>query len=309
MKSLALAQDAEVGTQLSVIIVNFNAGSLLIKAVDAVLTSCDSVEVLVSDNGSSDDSLSRLDEHCGHDPRLNIIRNQANLGFARANNRALEQAVAPYLLFLNPDCIVGSRTLPRMLQFMKEHPHAGMAGCVTRNPDGSEQIASRRVIPNPWIALASFTGVYRLWPGLARQLGVEILDQALPPRPTPVDAISGAFMLVRRSALEEVGPLDEGYFLHCEDLDWFVRFARSGWTIYFVPDADVVHYKGSCSVGHGLSVAWHKHRGMSRFFHKFQSRNYPRPFSLLVHAGIWFHFGLWLAVQPLRWAWEKAATR
>jgi GT2 family glycosyltransferase len=298
-----------VGTPLSVIIVNFNAGALLAQAVEAVLASYDSVHVVVSDNGSNDDSLAQLELRHGQDSRLSIIRNQANLGFARANNRALDQAVAPYLLFLNPDCLVGPQTLARMLQFMEEQPEVGMAGCVTRNPDGSEQVASRRVIPNPWIALLRFTGLHRLWPGLASRLGVEILDQALPLRPTPVDAISGAFMLVRQSALAEVGPLDEGYFLHCEDLDWFVRFAQAGWAIYFVPDAEVVHYKGTCSVGHGLSVAWHKHRGMSRFFRKFQARDYAQPFRLLIYAGIWLHFGLWLVLQPFRWAWEKATKR
>ena len=96
-----------------------------------------------------------------------------------------------------------------------------------------------------------------------------------------------------------VGPLDEGYFLHCEDLDWFVRFARAGWGIFLVPDAEVVHYKGACSVSRPIRVEWHKHRGMARFFRKFQFSDYPLPFSLLVMVGIWGHFGIWVLLRGL----------
>ncbi len=106
--------------------------------------------------------------------------------------------------------------------------------------------------------------------------------------------------MVRKVALDEVGPLDEGYFLHCEDLDWFVRFARAGWGIYLVPDAEVVHYKGACSLSRPVRVEWHKHRGMARFFRKFQFRDYPLPFSLLVLAGIWVHFGIAALLNGLR---------
>jgi GT2 family glycosyltransferase len=106
-------------------------------------------------------------------------------------------------------------------------------------------------------------------------------------------------MLVRRAALDRVGPLDEGYFLHCEDLDWFARFAGSDWQVYFVPDAEVVHHQGSCSTARPLAVEWHKHRGMVRFFRKFQFRDYPLPFSLLVLTGIWAHFGMLLVVKGI----------
>jgi GT2 family glycosyltransferase len=120
----------------------------------------------------------------------------------------------------------------------------------------------------------------------------------LPDRPVEVEAISGAFMLVRRKALEDVGLMDEDYFLHCEDLDWFVRFRRERWRIYLVPDAEAVHHKGVCSVGRPISVLWHKHRGMTRFFRKFQFRDYPLPLSLLVMFGIWLHFAV---AAPAAW--------
>ena len=288
------------GPELSVIIVNYNAGDLLADCVAAVLASGVAVQVLISDNGSSDGSLAVLGARVGADPRVAIVENRANLGFAAGNNRVLGRARAPYLLFLNPDCILGPETLPRMLAFMDATPSAGMAGCTIRNPDGSEQVASRRAIPDPWIGLVRVLHLDRIWPRLTRGRRLNLTDQPLPEGPVRVDAISGSFMLVRRRALDEVGPLDEGYFLHCEDLDWFVRFARAGWGIYLVPDAEVVHHKGACSAGRPVRVEWHKHRGMARFFRKFQFADYPLPFSLLVMAGIWAPFGVAAAVHGTR---------
>ncbi len=291
---------AVAAPELSVIIVNFNAGDLLAECVGAVLASPVRSQVLVSDNGSTDGSLRPVRARFGADPRLTLVENGENLGFAAGNNRMLCRAAAPYLLFLNPDCIVGPETLARMLAFMESNPGAGMAGCIIRDPDGSEQVASRRVIPDPWIGLVRVLHLDRLWPRLTQGRRLNLTDQPVPDRPVQVEAISGSFMLVRRAALGEVGPLDEGYFLHCEDLDWFVRFARAGWGIYLVPDAEVVHHKGACSTSRPLRVEWHKHRGMARFFRKFQFRDYPLPFSLLVLAGIWGHLGISAGVNGLR---------
>ncbi|AFL74604.1 glycosyltransferase family 2 protein [Thiocystis violascens] len=275
---------------VSVLIVNYNAGALLADCVAAVLESSLGLQVLIGDNGSSDDSLRAVRARFGDDPRLTLVEHGANLGFAAGNNRLLHLAQAPYLLFLNPDCIVQPHTLERMLHFMDATPDAGMAGCVIRDPDGTEQVASRRAIPDPWIGLVRVLRLDRLWPTLTRGKRLNLTDQPLPDQPTRVAAISGSFMLVRRAALKAVGPLDTGYFLHCEDLDWFVRFARAGWGIYLVPDAEAIHHKGACSHARPLRVEWHKHRGMARFFRKFQRDDYPRLFGLLVLIGIWGHF-------------------
>ena len=275
---------------LAVIIVNYNAGELLADCVGSVLASPLALEVVVSDNGSVDDSLRLVRTRHGGDPRVKVLENRDNLGFARGSNAALPATSAPYILFLNPDCIVGPGTLTRMLDFMTATAGAGMAGCVIRNPDGSEQVASRRAIPDPWIGLVRILRLERLWPRLAADKRLDLTDAPLPDVPVPVEAISGSFMLVRRRALDQVGPLDEGYFLHCEDLDWFVRFRQAGWTIYLVPDAEAIHHKGACSGRRPIAVEWHKHRGMMRFFRKFQLRQHFLPFSLLVLIGIWVHF-------------------
>ncbi|EGV18074.1 glycosyltransferase family 2 protein [Thiocapsa marina] len=284
-----MSTDASVPA-VSVIVVNYNAGELLSECVGAVLGSDVAVEVVVSDNGSDDRSLERLRGAFGAAPRLRILENRANLGFAAANNRALPLVRADRLLFLNPDCLVGRDTLPRMLAFMDSRPDVGMAGCIVRNPDGSEQVASRRAIPDPWIALKRILRLDRLLPHRGgRRLNLH--QEPLPTEPVDVEAISGSFMLVSRRALDAVGPLDEGYFLHCEDLDWFVRFRQAGWTIALVPDVDVIHHKGACSRRNPLLVERHKHRGMERFYRKFQAREYPMLFNGLVIFGIRAH--LW----------------
>lgn len=110
--------------------------------------------------------------------------------------------------------------------------------------------------------------------------------------PEPIEAISGACMLVREAAIDEVGLLDEGYFMHCEDLDWCMRFRKAGWAVLFVPDAHVIHEKGTCSVSRPFFVEWHKHRGMIRFYRQHFSHQYPGVLMLMVILGVWFRFSL-----------------
>jgi GT2 family glycosyltransferase len=177
-----------------------------------------------------------------------------------------------------------------MIQFMDATPSAGMSGCVIRNPDGSEQRASRRRLPDPWNAAIELLRLGSLWPRLTTDRRLDLTGQPLPTEPTEVEAVSGSLMLVRRAALDSVGPLDDGYFLHCEDLDWFVRFRQQGWRIYFLPDAEAVHHQGSCSRSAPTRVEWHKHRGMTRFYCKFQANAHAWPLNAFVILGIWVHF-------------------
>ena len=129
----------------------------------------------------------------------------------------------------------------------------------------------------------------RLWPRLF--FDFHLHKQALPDHPVEVEAISGALMLVRREAIEDVGLWDEGYFLHCEDFDWCMRFRQKGWKILFVHDAPVVHHKGICSRSRPIFVEWHKHKGMLRFYRKFFRHQYPGVVMCLVALGIWLRFG------------------
>jgi GT2 family glycosyltransferase len=176
-----------------------------------------------------------------------------------------------------------------------------MVGGLLLNPDGSEQAGGRRLTPTPDRTLVRSLGLQRLakrWPRLLVDFNLH--HQPLPAEPVPVEAISGACMLVKPEALAQVGLWDEHYFLHCEDLDWCMRFARAGWVILFVPSAPFIHAQGTCSKSRPLFVEWHKHKGMSRFYRKFFRRDYPLPLLWLVLAAIWARFGLICLLHPFK---------
>jgi GT2 family glycosyltransferase len=297
----------------SVITVNFNAGDHLVAGVRAVLASTAPVEVFVVDNGSTDGSLGALREAVDGDPRAHVLVNGANLGFAKANNRALAEAQGEWLLILNPDCLVQADTVARMRDAMMRQAAAGMAGCLILNPDGTEQAGCRREAPTPAKALVRAIGLGRV----VRRLGLEGTGardfvrqgEPLPSHAVAVEAISGAFMFVRREALEKVGPLDEGYFLHCEDLDWCERFRRAGFEVLFVPDVTVVHDKGTSSRGRPVRVLWHMHRGMVRYYRKFHREQYPLPLSWLVSAAVWLRFAALAVATLLRGGFRRVRGR
>ncbi|HKX52379.1 MAG TPA: glycosyltransferase family 2 protein, partial [Nitrosospira sp.] len=219
-------------------------------------------------------------------------------------------ASEPHVLFLNPDCILSKNSLPRLLHVLEMNPKAGMAGGLLINQDGTEQAGGRRAVPTPWRSLVRAFGLYRFeryWPRLF--FDFHLHKQSLPPGPLEVEAISGALMLVRQEAIQDIGPWDEGYFLHCEDLDWCMRFRNKGWKILFVPDAPVVHYKGTCSRSRPIFVEWHKHRGMMRFYRKFFRHEYPGALMWLVAAGIWLRFGAIATVYCIQYMGRLARSR
>ena len=275
---------------VTVIIVNFNGGDLLVRSVRQAFASDIPVKVIVSDNASFDNSISLLEHEFGSDPRLVVIQNGRNLGFSSANNVALKHALGDFILFLNPDCLIKPDTISRLLAVFKDDPEAGMIGCRVLNPDGTEQKGCRRRVPTPWRTFVRVLGLSYFTRSTEWLQGFDMSSEPLPESPLPVDAISGSLMLVSRKALDDVGPLDEGYFLHCEDLDWCMRFNLKGYKVLFVPDVDVTHYQGYSSKQRPVRVMWHMHKGMMRFYNKFFLRRYPWPLVIIVALGVWFRF-------------------
>ena len=274
---------------ISTIIVNYNAGSLLRGCVDSLLACPLTVEIIVVDNASHDDSLNALAAL----PQVRIIHNPANVGFAAACNIGVPAASAPYVLFLNPDCFFQPDAVATLLAAFQLIERVGMVGGLLVNKDGSEQGGGRRAVPTPWRSFVRAFGLHRFanrWPKLFYDFHLH--KQPLPPGPIEVEAISGACMLVRREAMEDVGLWDEGYFLHCEDLDWCMRFRQKGWKILFVPDARITHALGACGRSRRVFVEWHKHKGMVRFYGKFFRHQYPGALMWLVTLGVWLRFGL-----------------
>ncbi|NOT12354.1 MAG: glycosyltransferase family 2 protein [Methylococcaceae bacterium] len=271
------------------IIVNYNAGELLRNCVDSLLNCPLEIEIIVIDNASKDGSLEALSGL----PFIRIIKNSANLGFAAACNCGARIASAPFLLFLNPDCIFELGALNQLLRTITSDAHVGMVGGLLANPDGTEQAGGRRAVPTPWRSFVRAFGLSRFsdrWPRLF--FDFHLHKQQLPEDAIEVEAISGACMLVRREAMLDVGEWDEGYFLHCEDLDWCMRFRQKGWKIFFVPSVQITHALGGCSRNRPIFVAWHKHKGMVRFYRKFFRHQYPGVLMGLVTIGVWLRFGI-----------------
>lgn len=273
---------------LSTIIVNYNAGALLRRCVDSLLDCPLEIEIIVVDNASEDGSLNALSAL----PSVQIIKNPVNIGFAAACNIGARVASAPFLLFLNPDCLCQLGALTRLLEVMVTDERVGMAGGFLANFNGTEQAGGRRSVPTPWRTFVRAFGLVRFsdrWPRLF--LDFNSHKQPLPKQPVEVEAISGACMMVRREAMQKVGEWDEGYFLHCEDLDWCLRFRQQGWKIVFVPSAKIIHDLGRCGRNRPVFVEWHKHKGMVRFYHKFFRHQYPGVLMGLITIGVWLRFG------------------
>jgi GT2 family glycosyltransferase len=278
----------DVPARVDVVVVNYNGGDLLLRAVAAVLASTVSLRLVLVDNASMDGSAAEVETRF---PEVVLLRNSRNLGFAAAANQGLRAGDAEFALLLNPDCLLGPDTLEQMLRVLEKHPEAGMAGCRILNPDGGEQRGCRRELPT----LASGAGK-----ALGRQRAMDLHLQPLPEAPQQVEAISGAFMLLRREAIADVGLLDEGYFMHCEDLDWCRRFLDAGWKILFVPHVEVVHHQGHCSRAVPLRVLWHKHRGMARYYRKFLAGRAGMFKSAVILPSIYGRFLILAARDVLR---------
>jgi len=273
---------------VSIVIVNYNAGAILQDCVAQALQQAE--QIIVVDNASNDGSIEMLKKSY---PAMVVIDNEHNLGFAKACNQGARLAEGENILFLNPDCILEEGAVQKLLEAVHGAADVGMVGGLLTNPDGSEQGGGRREVPTPWRSLVRVTGLSVLsnrYPKLFSDFALH--KQPLPERPMEVEAISGACMLVRRTVMEQVGLLDEGYFMHCEDLDWCMRFRREGWKLLFVPDARMVHHKGHCSKARPIFVEWNKHKGMLRFYHKFFRHQYPGVLMVMVTCSVWMRFAL-----------------
>lgn len=274
---------------ISAVIVNYNGGAFLNVCLQSVLAQAD--EIIVVDNASSDHSIDQNAQHFAEEPKLKIIRNDTNLGFAVACNIGIRHASGTHVLFLNPDCRLDPTAVSELMHVLNSENIIGMVGGFLVNPDGSEQGGGRRAVPTPWRSLVRASGLTRFakrWPKLF--FDFHLHKQPVPSQPIEVEAISGACMLVKREAMDIVGLWDENYFLHCEDLDWCMRFRKMGWKIMFVPSARVAHEHGASSRSRPIFVEWHKHKGMVRFYKKFFRHQYPSILMWLVITGVWLRF-------------------
>lgn len=268
-----------------IVIVNYNAGDWLRRSVQSALDFSQG-KVTVVDNASTDDSVSTT-RSLIKDARVKWQLNAHNVGFAAANNQVLDALDEDIVVLMNPDCELNQDTLSTILTVMQADSRIGMASCRILNEDGSLQASCRRRFPTPWSAFVRLLALNKVFPSNPKFADFDYGDQISSDAPVEmVEAISGAFMVVRREALQQVGSLDERYFMHCEDLDWCKRFELANWKVAFVPAAELIHAKGVSSKSRPVRVLYTLHKGMNRFFDKFYKQEYSFPLRAFVKVGI-----------------------
>lgn len=227
---------------LSIIIVNWNTRNHLKWCLRYIYTRTKGInfEVFVVDNGSHDGSVELVEKNY---PSAKLIRNQTNVGFAKANNQAIRQAKGKYVLLLNSDTKVVHQTLVKMVEFMEENDKVGILGCKLLNPDGSLQPSCRQ-FPSLLSQIIILLKLHNLFPNLKTIRDYYMLDW--PHDVTKkVDQVMGACFLVRRKVFDKIGLLDEKYFIWFEEVDFCRRALKAGWDTYFLPAAEIYHEKGA----------------------------------------------------------------
>lgn len=222
---------------LSIIIVSWNTCDLLSQCLDSVYTSTKSneLDIWVVDNASTDGSPEMVQRSF---PKVQLIENDGNVGFAKANNQAIEKSIGNIVVLLNPDTIVKPGALDHLARFLDEHQEVGAVGPCLQNPDGTLQ---RSCYPFPTLT-REFWRLLHL--DMLQSYGIYDMSTWDCHEPRSVDAIQGACLMIRRETLNKTGLLDPGYFMYTEEIDLCYRIKKAGWDLYWVPDAEVIHFGG-----------------------------------------------------------------
>jgi len=242
--------------KLSIVIVSYNVCQLLDECLQSVERALDGIDgdIYVVDNCSSDGTVDTLrPKH----PQVHLIANAENVGFARANNQAIRQSDSEYVLLLNPDTVVYEPTIKGCLDFMDQHPEAGGAGVRMLTREGTVAPESRRAVPTPWVSMLKMLGFTRRY-----YMSYLPWDE-----PSQIEVISGAYCLLRRKALDQVGLLDEDFFMYGEDIDLSYRLLKGGWQNWFLP-FDIIHYKGESTQKSSFRYVHVFYQAMLIFFRK-----------------------------------------
>ena len=261
--------------KLSVVIVNYNVRLLLEECIKSVEKALDGIEgdIFVIDNNSSDGSVEYIRERF---PKVHIIANKENLGFARANNQAIRMTDAEYILLLNPDTVVYENTLRGCLDFMDANPEAGGVGVRMLTREGNVAPESRRAVPTPWVAFLKMLG-------LTSRYYMSHLPWDKPGR---IEVVSGAFCMLRHKALDQIGLLDEDFFMYGEDIDLSYRLLKGGWQNWYLP-YDIIHYKGESTQKSSFRYVHVFYQAMLIFFRKHYS-HLSFLISLPIQTAIYF---------------------
>lgn len=261
--------------KLSVIIVNYNVKYYLDQCIRSVLRAFEKMntpaEIIVVDNHSADGSVDYLEQRYPQKlyPMVRFVRSAHNLGFARANNIAIRQSRGEYVLLLNPDTIVGEDALKASVDFMDAHEDAGAVGVRMLGAQGRRAMESRRGLPTPMVSFFKMLGFCNRWPH-HRLFGKYYMGYLPWDEPSQIEVVSGAYCMLRRKALDEVGLLDEDFFMYGEDIDLSYRVLKGGYHNYYLP-VDILHYKGESTQKSSFRYVHVFYEAMLIFFRKHYS--------------------------------------
>ena len=246
----------------SVVLVSYRTGPVLLECLASVLRQDAVRQVVLVDNGNPPDLLAEVDRLAAADTRLAVVTGHGNVGFARGCNLGVARTVRPTLLLLNPDTVLEPGVVGAALETLAGREEVALATVRLLNTDGTEQRGCRRNLLTPWNCIVEQLRLASLIPGLS---GVNLNTAPVPDHPVEVPCISGAFMLMPRDTWERTGGMDEGYFLHVEDVDFCLRLRRDGGRIVYIPGVSVTHVQGT-SRASPVVVEWHKARSLVRYF-------------------------------------------
>lgn len=284
--------------KLTIIIVNYNVRHFLKQCLQSVehaakKTDC---EVFVVDNNSVDGSVSMLKNEF---PRVKLIANKKNVGFSKANNQAIKQASGDYLLLLNPDTVVEEDTFLKVTQFMDNHQDAGGLGVKMIDGNGGFLPESKRGLPTPLVAFYKISGLASLFPQ-SKKFGQYHLKYLNKEENHEVDVLSGAFMLLRKKVIDQIGGLDETFFMYGEDIDLSYRITKAGYKNYYYAGTTIIHYKGESTKKESINYVMVFYNAMIIFAKKHFARRYASLFSLLIRLAIMMSAGLAIIKRVVR---------
>lgn len=269
--------------KLSFIIVNYNVKEFLQNLLQSLSKATRNIpsEIIVVDNASTDGSVEVVREK---HPEVKLIANDTNVGFGAANNMGFEQSEGEYAVLINPDTIVKEDTFEKLLAFFERTPDAGIAGCKVLNPDGSLQLPCRRSFPGPWTSFTKVVGLSKLFPKskLFAKYNLTYMDEN---DTYEVDAISGAFMMVRREVYQKINGFDTDFFMYGEDLDFCYRTQKLGYNVYYFHETEIIHYKGESTKRSSLDETNVFYKAMTLFVKKHLSTSFL--VELILHTAIY----------------------
>jgi len=284
--------------KISIVIVNYNVAYFLEQCLNSVYRALEGIdsEVFVVDNNSIDGSIDMIEDRF---PSVSLIANTSNVGFSKANNQAMLRSTGEYILLLNPDTVVEEDTFQQCIKFMDQHPNTGGLGVRMIDGKGNFLPESKRGLPTPAVAFYKIFGLSKLFPK-SRIFGKYHMGYLDEHEVNEIEILSGAYMFMRKKALEKVGLLDEAFFMYGEDIDLSYRIIEGGYKNYYFPKTQIIHYKGESTKKSSINYVFVFYRAMVIFAQKHFSQKKARLFSFFINMAIYFRASLALIARLIK---------